>query len=198
YFFLITAHPDDLLPTIRSRCQHVRFAPLDDASMRAWFKRFAAAPSTAGAASAPSAAVLSWIEQFAEGSPGIARLAIEYGFFNWQSTLEPMLKELQGGRFPLRMGETLADMVQEFAEAWVKNHGEKTTSKDAANKDGARHVLALLGSFARQRMTETISSAKDSPVDWPVMIDLLRDAERNLDANVNLRMLFENLVAQWA
>ena len=35
YIFLVTSRPERLLPTIRSRCQHVRFVPLDHASMDA-------------------------------------------------------------------------------------------------------------------------------------------------------------------
>lgn len=188
YFFLITSQPDELLPTIRSRCQHVRFGPLDDTSMRAWVKRSAVGDQRS--------AEQSWVEQFAEGSPGIAQLAMEYGFHNWQSQIGPMLKNLESGKFTANMGETLNSFVQEFAEAWVKNH--RNASKDAANKDGVRHVLSLLGSYARQRMAESVASRNDQTVDWPAIIDLLRDAERNLDSNVNIRMLLENLVAQWA
>jgi DNA polymerase III delta' subunit len=185
YFFLITTQPDRLLITIRSRCQHVRFGALDDRAMRQWLR---AAKLNADGAK------LEWITQFAEGSPGIAQLAVEYGFYDWQSTLTPMLSELDRGKFPMAMGETLGAIVEQFAQAWVKAHGEKNTSKDAANKDGARLVLNLLAGHARSQLTMT----KDDPERYAAAIDLIRAAERQLDSNVNLKLVFENLVVQWA
>jgi DNA polymerase-3 subunit delta' len=37
-FVLVTAHPDDLLPTVRSRCPAVRFAPLSSAEVSAYLQ----------------------------------------------------------------------------------------------------------------------------------------------------------------
>ena len=144
YFFLITSQPDRLLPTIRSRCQQVRFMRLDAQSMREWFKRATAKDSELGIRNSE---LLSWIEHFADGSPGAAQLAIEYGFFEWQKSLNPMLAELERGKFPVAMGETLAVLIDAFAVAWVKSH--KNASKDSANKDGAKHMFSLLAIFDR-------------------------------------------------
>ena len=33
---LVTSRPERLLPTVRSRCDHVRFGPLSDEDMRKW------------------------------------------------------------------------------------------------------------------------------------------------------------------
>src|SRR5436190_8510409 len=114
YFFLITSQPERLLPTMRSRCQQVRFVRLDAQSMRQWFKQAAAQNAELGTRNSE---LLAWIEHFAEGSPGAAQLAIEYGFFQWQQTLQPMLAELERGQFPTAMGETLAALIDEFAVA---------------------------------------------------------------------------------
>lgn len=190
WFFLITSQPDRLLPTIHSRCQHVRFARLDDKSMREWLKR-------AGSNASADAATLSWVTRFAEGSPGVAAVALEYGFHHWQQTLDPLFQELEGGRFPVTMGDTLAALVSEFAEAWVKKHGAKHTSKDAANKDGARHLFTLLAAHLRHRLEQACEAEADaSPV--IAAIESLREAEQQLESNVNLKMLLENLAAQWA
>ncbi len=187
YFILVTRQPERLYSTIHSRCQHVRFNHLDAAAMRQWF-----AQSNLSA----DPAVLSWVEQFAEGSPGVAKLAIEYGFYQWQQALEPMLMDLQRGKFPVALGETMAELVDAFAAAWVKAHGEKTTSKDAANKDGARHLFTLLASYARRQLAAACATdPTDSP--WLRAIDLLREAERELDSNVSNKLLLENLAVQW-
>jgi DNA polymerase-3 subunit delta' len=189
YIFLITNQPDRLLATIRSRAQHVRFSLLDEDSMRKWFDRQRS--SFAGA----SPAAAKWVMDYAEGSPGVAQLAMQYGFFQWHEALGPMLAEMDRGKFPVSMGETIGVLIEEFAQAWVKVHGVKSTSKDAANKDGARHMFSLLARHARAQLAR--AAEHDEASVWLVRIDLLRDAERELESNVNLKLLLENLVAQW-
>jgi hypothetical protein len=105
------------------------------------------------------------------------------------------------------MGEKMAALVDEFAQAWVKSH--KNASKDAANKDGARHLFALLSAHARRQLREEavgyrLSAIRQEPnaeSREPTAlssIDLIRQAEREMESNVNLKLLLENLVVQWA
>ena len=91
-----------------------------------------------------------WIEHYSDGSPGIAKLASENEFYKWQVTLNPMFGELDNGRYPPQMGQTLAELVETFAKTWVDKHDN--ASKDAANKDGVRHLLNLLAAHARKRL----------------------------------------------
>jgi DNA polymerase-3 subunit delta' len=186
YIILVTARPERLFPTIRSRCQHVRFGSLDKSAMGAWFER--SGPKV-------DADERAWIEQFCQGSPGLARLAADYGFHEWAKTLAPMLRRLDHGEFPATMGQTLAEQVESFASDWVKTH--RNASKDAANKDGAGHVLALLAAHARRRLNESCARGEE-PQQALAMIDRLREAERQLASNVNLKHVLENLVVQWA
>ncbi len=208
WIFLITAFPDRLLSTIHSRCQHVRFGRLDDRAMAQWWKHELAKPqadhdSEKGRRkkevfdpSKVSADTVKWAIGSAEGSPGSALLAMEYGFHEWSRTLDPMLAEIDRGVFPAAMGETLGSFVEAFAGAWVKRHGEKETSKDAANKDGSRHVLTLLGAHARKRLAGCAGDAEQAER-WAVAIDLLRECERQIESNVNQKLAMDNLVAQW-
>jgi hypothetical protein len=188
YIFLVTSRPERLFPTIRSRCQRVQFGSLDAGAMDAWFER-------SGLDLAPPQRA--WIERFCHGSPGLAEVAAKYGFHHWQVTLDPMLQELEQGRFPAEMGQTLAQFVEDFAVAWVKDPDHPNASKDAANKDGARHVLTLLAGHARRCLTGRVEQGVD-PDPWPEVIDLLSGAERELFSNVNLKLVLENLVVQWA
>jgi len=187
YLFLITSRPERLFPTIRSRCQRVQFTALDARAMDAWFER-------SGLDLAPRDRA--WIERFCHGSPGLALVASKYGFHQWQVTLDPMLQELEQGRFPADLGQTLAQVVEDFAVAWVKDPDHPNASKDAANKDGARHVLAFLAGHARRRLTDRVEQGAD-PDPWPEMIDLISSAERELSGNVSLKLVLENLVVQW-
>jgi DNA polymerase III subunit delta' len=186
YIILITSRPDRLLPTIRSRCQIVQFHRLDAQAMAAWLQR-------AKLDAAP--AEREWIERFADGSPGAATLAAEHGFFAWRETLSPMIKLLERGSYPDAMGETLAEIVEQFAVNWVKTH--ENASKDAANKDGARHLLSILAGYARARLAQSAARGLDTRA-WTDLIELLRETERRMYANVNMKLLLENLVVQWA
>lgn len=185
YLVLVTCRPDRLLPTIRSRCQIVRFNRLDAEAMHAWFEQSDLQLKQSERA---------WIEHFADGSPGLATLAADYGFHEWWTTIEPMLRDLERGTYPATLGETLARQIDDFAGAWVKQ--KQNASKDAANKDGAQHMLTILADFARRRLIESAQGGDD--VDrWHEATDLIREAERELYANVNLKLLLENLVVQW-
>ena len=192
YFFLITSQPDRLLPTIRSRCQHVRFSRLDESAMTEWFEQ--ASKDHLELRNRPAR---QWLANFADGSPGVALLAHQYGFAQWRSALDPMLGEIERGQFPAKLGETLASFVEEFADAWVTNHG-KNTSKDAANKDGARHVFTLLAWHARTQLSHNVQRNPDAIHLWLEVIEFIREAERQLDSNVNVKLLMENLAVQWA
>lgn len=186
YILLITTRPERLFPTVRSRCQHVRFGRLDETAMREWFAR-----ADLDLADDERA----WIERFAEGSPGVAQLAAEYGFHRWQTALDPLIAQLEAGEFPVSMGATLAELVEEFAVEWVKRH--RNASKDAANKDGVRHVLALLSAHARATLHDSCEDADDAETAVAI-IERIRTAEYQLERNVNQKQLLENLVVQWA
>jgi len=171
---------------VHSRCRHVHFRPLDDTAMAQWFDR--SGVDVTGAER-------QWINEFCDGSPGVATLAAEYGFHRWHTTLTPMLDDLADGRFPAEMGATLAALVEGFAVEWVKRH--ENASKDAANKDGIRFVLSILAAHANRQLTESVQ--RGAPDDTALKaIDLIAEAEEQAWANINVKLLLENLVVQWA
>lgn len=186
YIILVTSRPDRLLPTIRSRCQFVPFVPLDQSSMAQWFEQ---------SGLKLNAEERAWLEAFAEGSPGTALLAAEYDFSGWRDALRPMLAGLEQGRYPAEMGAAMAELVDGFANAWVKAH--QNASKDAANKAGARHVLSALTHYVRDKLAHSLDAGED-PRPWMDAADVIRDTERALFSNVNIKMAMENLVAQLA
>lgn len=186
YILLITNQRQRLLPTLRSRCQHAQFMPLDHEAMSAWFER---AQLEIGADERD------WIEQFSMGSPGLAQVAAEYGLYRWHTRLAPMLDALDHGAFDTDLGKTMADLVEQFAVAWVKNH--ENASKDAANKSGVGHLLSILAVHARRRLAAALDQSQDA-ARWTEVIDLLSNAEQQLAANVNLKLVLENLAVQWA
>ncbi len=186
YLILVTNRPGRLFPTVHSRCRHLHFRPLDDTAMAQWFDQ--SGVDVTGAER-------QWINEFCDGSPGVASLAAEYGFYRWHTTLAPMLEDLAAGRFPAEMGATLAALVEGFAVEWVKRH--ENASKDAANKDGIRFLLSILAAHANRQLTESVERGDDCDSALKA-IDLIAEAEAQVWANINLKVLLENLVVQWA
>lgn len=177
---LVTSSEERLLPTIRSRCQRVAFGPISDAAMRTWIKR--AHPDI-------STDQETWLLTFAAGSPGVATLALENDLFCWRQQLGPMLDRLGSGLFPIDMGTTLAQLIDERAAAWVKKNPD--ASKDAANKAWARRMFAFLAEHYRQQLSHAGGGLQAADA-----IQTIARAEEQLGANVNLGLVMENLVAQ--
>jgi len=184
---LVTSRENRLLPTIRSRCQRVAFAPLDDAAMREWVKRDEERASI-------GQEQRDWLLRFADGAPGRFELARTMGLFGWKRDLAPRLDAADRGAFDPDLGKAMSDLVDGYAQAWVDAH--ENASKDAANKDGARQMFALLA----HRAQEALRAARDDAGAERALatIDALGEAERNIDANVNMKFAFEDLAARLA
>lgn len=188
---LVTANPEKLLPTIRSRSQPVAFAPLGEKEMKKCLS--AAGVDLVGM----NASVHAWLMSYADGSPGIARLALETGLPAWHTTLGPMLAELDHGKFPIDLGPAIAKLIDEWAQAWVDRPGNDNASKDAANKAAARLMFRLLADHFRGRLRAGAGKAEERlTVRDLAAIDQVREAERQFDSNVSGLFVFDNLAAQ--
>lgn len=188
---LVTSHPERLLPTIRSRAQQVAFMPLSDAAMARWLK---AASAEAGELAALDEPARKWVLRFAAGSPGEALMAARTGLFAWHTAAGPMLDDLASAKpFPLALGQTMARLVDDWAVAWVEAH--KNASKDAANRAAAKLMFRLAAGVFRDRLSSSSGTERDRALR---AIDLVRQAEQDADASVNLSFVFENWAAQVA
>lgn len=188
---LVTSNEERILPTIRSRCQPVAFAPLGEADMKHWIEQ----AKFSLASVSPEAR--KWLMSFADGSPGAAKLALETGLTSWHESLAPLLAELDSGRFPIDLGTTIAKSIDEWAVAAIERSGSDTASKDAANKAAARLMFRLLGNHFRTRLREGASKAsQETRMNRDLAaIDLIQDAERQFDASVQGIFVFDNLAA---
>lgn len=197
---LVTGNDERLLPTIRSRCQRVRFELLEEDAMKAWLSRcgLAVDPGTAP-----------WLIKFAAGSPGAAVLALEHDLLSWQSSLEPLLSATDKGAFVPELGGVLAKLVDERAAQAVK--ANRDASKDAANKAWARVMLGFLGERTRQRLRARAAQLSPSQLSPGVakvpegdavidrclhVLKSIEECERQIAGNVSLGLAFEGLSAQ--
>lgn len=99
YFLLVTHRPGRLLPTIRSRCRVLRFAPLADAALEPILR--SAAPQADAAARAAAIAA-------AEGSPGAALDFVEQDLGSLHQVMTRLIAE-GDEHFALR-GELAAEI----------------------------------------------------------------------------------------
>lgn len=180
---LVTSSEDRLLPTVRSRCQRVSFTPLDDAAMDAWFDR---------AMLDADAEERAWLAEFAAGSPGAALEAHETGLHAWSDRLEPLLAEAEQGGVSPELGKAMKELVDAWAKSWVSSH--QNASKEAANRAGVRHLLALLGHRWRGALRDAAALGDAGEVERVArLIDLAQEAEGHVAANVNLTLAMEEL-----
>lgn len=180
---LVTASEDRLLTTIRSRCQRVGFPPLSPEAMIAYLRRekIAVEPRQR-----------EWLLELADGSPGVLKLAMEANLYAWHEKLEPMLERVKKGQFVAELGATLAGLIEEWAEGWVKSH--TNASKEAANKAGADWAFRLVAESLRKELAASVRDGDRAEM-LAQAIDRVRLAERRMDSNVSIGMAMEAMSA---
>ncbi|MBM4109420.1 MAG: hypothetical protein FJ255_11540 [Phycisphaerae bacterium] len=177
---LVTSREHELRATIRSRCQRVGFAPLDKDAMARWL---------AWAGVAAPAEERRFLLEFAEGSPGVLRVAAEGGLAEWDRTLGPMLDAAFAGAFVAELGPAMAERVDRFAAAWVE--ARANASKEAANRQAAGWVLRLVAARLRSGLSAGLDGGS-----FAAAVDAIAQTERHVDANVSMLMALEWLSAE--
>jgi DNA polymerase-3 subunit delta' len=184
FIVLVTSRPEQLISTIRSRCQHLRFGTLDEPSMSNWL---------AGSGHDVEPGNLVWLLEWAEGAPGRLETAVKHDLAEWANTLRPMLLEADRGSWQPELGSTMIELVEQFAELVLADNPR--ASKEAANREGLRQLLRLLGQHLRARLANDDDSDR---IQCCATIDLLSEIERQSESHLNLKQLLESLSAGWA
>jgi DNA polymerase-3 subunit delta' len=193
HLILVTANENDLLPTVRSRCHRVGFAPLPDALIEQRLAKLKADLSPA---------LKRWLVRFAAGSLGRLELAIEYDLSNWATPLLEAFDEMQRGRYPAGLAGQLSELLDGFATRWVKEHDN--ASKDSANRQAAGLLWTMIGQEARMRMTDLAARCPAGDPEngarvlgpWLGVLDAARQAEVDLGSNINMGLVTDHLVSQ--
>ncbi|HET6252344.1 MAG TPA: DNA polymerase III subunit delta' [Tepidisphaeraceae bacterium] len=178
---LLTDQPSALLPTIRSRCQTVRFAALDEKMVREEMIRRGIDAKAAADASALS-----------RGSLGVALKWVEDEVIGPARNLIAMIDALFAGRPP----DDLPGWFKAAADAYAAKQLERDelSSKDQATREGLTLYLLLAGEHIRRRMLASEDEvALESACN---AIDALVQAETFLDANVNISLIFQQLAVR--
>ncbi len=175
---LITDQPASLLQTIRSRCQHISFAPLSDDLVRRELQRREVDPSLAADAAL-----------FARGSLGMALKWLEDGVIERARELMSQLDSLASGGDSTGLPGWFKASGEAYAEK--QNERDPLSSKDQANREGLSLYLHLSAEHLRRRLPRT-----DDPESLErtcAAIDAIVRAEGYLDANVNVSVILQQL-----
>ena len=184
YFFLITARPERLLPTILSRCQHLRLAPLTKDQMLEWAVDRGLDPQSSN--------VMKAIE-FSEGSPGLAELAIQREMTGWIDSIHSLMNQLHQGQWTIDSSNICVDFVDSWAESVIKENPK--ASKDGANRDGIEMLLRILTTKIRRQMR--VTQTRNEFFYWCQLIDRIAETESQVSAGLNLKHVLEALVVEW-
>ena len=172
---LVTSSADKLLPTIRSRCQRVSFTPLAETEMSRWVE------SSLDVADPKERA---WIASFAEGSPGLARVAAAHALHAWSAEIAPMLDQMVTGSFPAKFADRVSELAGGVAESAVKR--DENASKEAAGRRAMSLCFCVMGRAVRDRIAaHARGAAAPGTLDaWSALPPLIAEAERALRSNV--------------
>jgi DNA polymerase-3 subunit delta' len=177
---LLTDQPQALLPTIRSRCQLVRFAPLEAKLVqRELEKREIDKPTAAEAA------------ELAEGSLGLALKWVEDGVVSAARELLEQIDTLINGQAATNLADWFKKAADAYAEQQLKR--DKLGSKDQATREGLSLYLKIAATRFRKRLDE--GGDADALERSCSAIDAIARAETYLDSNVNVALTFQQLAA---
>jgi DNA polymerase III subunit delta' len=189
---LVTANEDRLLPTIRSRCMRIAFAPLADDVVAGWCDQHL---------SDLPAAQKQELIAFAGGSLGRAQLIARFNLLEWSAVILPALDRATQGKSTPGLGQQVFAFIDTFAKDWVDAH--KGASKEAANKQGADLMWSLIATHARRRIAELSDqcdaadplTAEALLEPWLSVIDATEQTQQHLASNVNLSLACDHLAA---
>jgi DNA polymerase III subunit delta' len=188
YIFLLTARPDTLLPTIRSRCQMIRFGPISaDAIENFLVEKMAFATDEARLAS-----------RLGRGSIG---RAASIKVAEYRNRRDKMLSVINAAA-ALRDRAELLSISEELSDAKSKDHFEE----NIVILESLVHdvwTLAVGGGTERlinADLAHDLSSFADevTPSDARSWMDAIAELRRGLDVNINRRVATDALFVAMA
>jgi|LNFM01.1.fsa_nt_gb DNA polymerase-3 subunit delta' len=169
HFVLVTHRPSELLVTVRSRCQRVRFAPLPEAEVISILSANGVEPALAKEAA-------KWAEGSAGRAVAMSDPALLASRKGWLDRLIQALRASKPG--------AIVDVAEAF-------------SKDASAREGDE-VLVVLEMLERYFRDEAISAATDARRSsiHAARSQLVRQTIASLDSNLKAQMAVESMLVR--
>lgn len=130
---LITASEDRLRPTVRSRTRRVPFGPLSHDDLLTVLARHGVDMQ------ALDEDARQWVLEFADGSPGLALLALESGVAAWPRVLTPLLLQTDCARLPATWASTIWELIETWVATRLADHNHARNHADPASPDDHEH-----------------------------------------------------------
>jgi DNA polymerase-3 subunit delta' len=177
---LLATQAGALLPTIRSRCQIIRFVPLErDVVQRELEKRRISKSDAADAA------------DLTDGSLGVAMWWLEDGVIARARELRDKMERLLSGQVRGDLPEWFKKASDEYAEKQLVR--DPLGSKSQFTRDGLAIYFHLAAEMLRGRLAETDDAEQLERL--CAGIDALARGETFLDANVTASLIFQQIAA---
>jgi DNA polymerase-3 subunit delta' len=180
-FILLAVHAKALLPTIVSRCQRVRFAPVPEAPLEAWLE----------ARGVPEAARLARLSQ---GRPGAA-LALAEGGLDTRATLEGKVLSAVGGD----LGAVFA-FSEALCQGGRQEWAPKVNEMLAILEDLLRDASVIATGARAPRLDPSLPADRWTSL-WPGGVErcarAIEDARADLLANVGGRVVVDALLSRF-
>jgi DNA polymerase-3 subunit delta' len=175
---LLTDSPGSLLPTIRSRCQTLRFAPIPEDVVRQQLES-----RGIDRALAIQAAALT------HGSLGVGLKWIEDGVIEPATDLSNQIDAAFDGKPPADLPAFLKNAAEAYAKRQLER--DELASKDQATREALNLYFMIAADRARRRLA---SQAAPGELERAcAVIDSIARAENYLDSNVNTGLVLQQL-----
>ena len=175
---LVTCRDDTLIPTIRSRCTLVSFAPLSEQKMQRWAD---------GADLGVTPSNLAWAISFANGSPGLVCEAVKTNLPQLADAISDFL--LLKDKEYVSVTQKIISFTDSVVAASLKQNS--SASKEATNRRVGELVLLMFGASS-QTLIEN-----GHIEDGVAASQILSDIEQQFSTNISMKVLLESLSARW-
>jgi DNA polymerase-3 subunit delta' len=174
---LLTDQPDLLLATVRSRSRIVRFAALETKTVVRELTRRSIPAETAAQAAGLS-----------RGSLGLALKWIEDGVIDPAGQLLAQIDKILSGAAAADLPGWFRKAADDYAAKQLER--DALSSKEQATREGLTLYLMIAAEHLRSRLANEEADRLDSICD---MIEAIAQAEKYLDANVNVALALQQL-----
>lgn len=199
FIILVTSRIDLFLPTVRSRCQPIRFVPLPEGFVRGRLDEAGVDPSEGRY----------WAD-FTAGELGPALQLAQMGIYKTKCQLVEQLAGLTG-RTVLEFAGNIAVWAKEYANAYLEAHPGRSQAQ--ATRLGFDCIGQMITHAFRQALRASAGAKGAGFLDQPALIESLAGsfgawgcsqairatwrAQATLSRNVNPTLIFESLMLNY-
>jgi len=185
FLILLTAAPDMLLPTVRSRCQAIRMSPLPKAFVYNTLRQAGAETSAAA-----------YLSDFVGGRPETALTLAKMGVFEQKRVILAKLAQL-GFASALSLAQEVLAAAKGYGQQLAEDHPEMTPG-DADRRGQLLWLEVLAHAFSQAlRLTAGVGPDLSSSQSGPSPTDQALSSEAPMPAEYDQQEVVATLAQRW-